>query len=70
MKAEIEVEVVQLKDVVNMVKAINEVFSQVEAEGIDMNGYDSNEYLVFKDLRKSIVKVINVHMNDMDPVNA
>ena len=69
MKAAIEVEVVQLKDVVSMIENINEVFSQVEAEGIDMNGYDSNEYLVFKDLRKSIVKVINAHMNDMDPVN-
>lgn len=69
MKAAIEVEVVQLKDVVSMIEDINEVFSQVEAEGIDMNGYDSNEYLVFKDLRKSIVSIINAHMNDMDPTN-
>ena len=69
MKAAVEVEVVQLRDVVNMIEDINKVFTQLELEGIDMNGYDSNEYIVFKGIRKSIVSIINAHMNDMDPTN-
>jgi|688.fasta_scaffold2846295_2 hypothetical protein len=66
MKAEVEVEVVQRQDVVNMIADINDVFRRVEEEGIDQNGYDSNEYIVFKQIRKNIIKAINVHMNDMD----
>jgi hypothetical protein len=66
MKAEVEVEVVQRQDVVNMIADINDVFRRVEEEGIDQNGYDSNEYIVFKQIRKDIIKAINVHMNDMD----
>jgi hypothetical protein len=61
-----EVEVVQRQDVVNMIADINDVFCRVEEEGIDQNGYDSNEYIVFKQIRKDIIKAINVHMNDMD----
>jgi hypothetical protein len=66
MKAEVELEVVQRRDVVNMIADINDVFRRVEEEGIDQNGYDSNEYIVFKQIRKDIIKAINVHMNDMD----
>lgn len=69
MKASIEVEVIQRKDVVNMIEDINEVFRRAEREGIDMNGHQSNEYLWFKDIRKDIVNVINTHMNAIDPTN-
>jgi hypothetical protein len=59
-------EVLDREDVVNMIEEINDVFRRVEEEGIDQNGYDSNEYLTFKEIRKSIVNIINNNMNYMD----
>ena len=59
-------EVLDREDVVNMIEEINDVFRRVEEEGIDQNGYDSNEYLTFKEIRKSIVNVINNNMNYID----
>ena len=67
MKAELEIEVVQRRDVVDMIADINEVFRRVEEEeAIDQNGYNSNEYITFRAIRKDIIEVINSHMNDMD----
>jgi hypothetical protein len=59
-------EVLDREDVVSMIEEINDVFRRVEEEGIDQNGYDSNEYLTFKEIRKSIVNVINKNMNYID----
>ncbi len=59
-------EVLDREDVVSMIEEINDVFRRVEEEGIDQNGYDSNEYLTFKEIRKDIVGIINNHMNYMD----
>ena len=59
-------EVLDREDVINMIEEINGVFRRVEEEGIDQNGYDSNEYLTFKEIRKSIVNVINNNMNYID----
>ncbi len=59
-------EVLDREDVVSMIEEINGVFRRVEEEGIDQNGYDSNEYLIFKEIRKSIVNVINNNMNYID----
>ena len=59
-------EVLDREDVVSMIEEINGVFRRVEEEGIDQNGYDSNEYLTFKEIRKSIVNIINNNMNYID----
>ena len=59
-------EVLDREDVVSMIEEINDVFRRIEEEGIDQNGYDSNEYLTFKEIRKSIVNVINKNMNYID----
>ena len=51
-------EVLDREDVVNMIKEINNVFRSLEAQDEDS--------AVFKNIRKSIVNIINNNMNYID----
>ena len=51
-------EVLDREDVVSMIEEINNVFRGLEAQDEDS--------VVFKSIRKSVVGIINNHMNYMD----
>ncbi len=68
MKATVVKDVVEFEKVVEMVQDINDTFERLDMEGLGGSSHPDVQ-MVFNDVRKEIVGLINSHMNDMDSFN-